>query len=442
MRFIGLDIHRDFCEVAIAAEGEVRSAGRIETSPAALELFAQSLGANDQVALEATGNALAITRILEPHVGRVVIANARALRALSSLKAKTDRLDARTLAELLAAGLLPAVWAGDEETRALRRRISRRAQLVKQRSRAKNEIHAVLTRNLKQRPPVSDLFGKGGRRWLATLELPLDERQTVDGCLRQVDFLDGELALIDRAIAEHALRSREIRRLLTIPGVDVTVAAAFMACVGDIARFPTPRHLVSYLGLDPKVRQSGIEPARHGRISKQGSSQARCMLVEAAWLAVRTPGPLRAFGERIRNRRGPQVATVAVARKLVLLAWHMLTSEQDYAFARPSLTRFKLRRLELRTGAERLTGRRPSVRIVPTPQQTAAEREVAAQAEATYRRLVKDWQQQAKSGAGAAPGRAFLAARQGQAPDPALSLAVARAASDSRKGARNRPATT
>jgi transposase len=117
MRFIGLDIHRDFCEVAIAAEGEVRSAGRIETSPAALELFAQSLGANDQVALEATGNALAITRILEPHVGRVVNANARALRALSSLKAKTDRLDARTLAELLAAGLLPAVWAGDEETR-------------------------------------------------------------------------------------------------------------------------------------------------------------------------------------------------------------------------------------------------------------------------------------------------------------------------------------
>ncbi len=117
MRFIGLDVHRDFCEVAISEGGKARSAGRIETRPGELKLFAESLAGDDRVALEATGNTLAIARILAPHVGEVVIANPLQVRAISHAKVKTDRLDARTLAELLAAGLLPRVWLGDERTR-------------------------------------------------------------------------------------------------------------------------------------------------------------------------------------------------------------------------------------------------------------------------------------------------------------------------------------
>lgn len=277
------------------------------------------------MALEATGNALAIARILEPHVAEVVVADARPLRAMRTKKAKTDRIDARGLAELLEAGMLNAVWIGDEPIRALRRRLSRRAQLVRQRTRSKNEVHGVLHRNLKGRPPVTDIFGKAGRRWLAELDLPIDERQTVDGCVRQVDFLDGEVQIIDRAIAEHALRRADIRRLMTIPGVDVTTAAALVAAIGEIRRFRTPRQLVSYLGLDPTVRQSGPDPARHGRISKQGNPAVRAMLVEAAWQAARAPGPLRAFAERVGARRGKQIAAIAVARKLTVLVWHLLT---------------------------------------------------------------------------------------------------------------------
>ena len=126
MRFIGLDVHRDFCEVAIKDESGLRLAGRVKTSVEELELFAASLGADDQVALEATGPALQIARILEPHVGRVVVANTRKLRAIAEPKVKTDKLDAGTLCELLAAGFLPAVWSPDEWTRALRRRLQRR----------------------------------------------------------------------------------------------------------------------------------------------------------------------------------------------------------------------------------------------------------------------------------------------------------------------------
>jgi transposase len=179
VRCIGLDVHRDFCEVAIAEGGELRLAGRVQAGPEALALFAQSLSVDDQVALEATGNALAIARILEPHVGRVVLANPKAVKGITRAGAKADQIDARTLAQLLAGGFLPAVWLPDEQTRILRRRISARAQLVRQRTRAKNQVHATLLRNLKGKPPVSDLFGARGRRWLAAQDLPADEQETV-----------------------------------------------------------------------------------------------------------------------------------------------------------------------------------------------------------------------------------------------------------------------
>ncbi len=124
MRAIGLDVHLEFCEVAIAEGGEVRSAGRIETKPAELELFAQSLGREDRVALEVTGNAWEIARLIEPHVERVIVVSP-ADTGIRQARAKTDRLDARALAKLLAAGSLDAVWMPDERIRAMRRRLAR-----------------------------------------------------------------------------------------------------------------------------------------------------------------------------------------------------------------------------------------------------------------------------------------------------------------------------
>jgi len=427
MRFIGLDIHRDFCEVAISEGGKARRAGRVASRPAELELFAQSLGADDRVVLEATGNALAIARIIEPHVGEVVLAHARKVRAIAEAKVKTDAIDACTLAELLAADLVPGVWLGDERTRLLRRLVSRRRQLVKQSTRTKNEISAVLLRTLQGRPPVSDVFGKGGRAWLAKLELAIDERETVDAGLRQLDFLQHELAHVDRTIAEQALASPEIRRLMTIPGVDVTTAAALMAAIGDVTRFPSPRHLAGYLGLDPKLRQSGVAKPRQGRISKEGSAAARHALIEAAWSAAKAPGPLRAFAARTAARRGRHIAAVAVARKLAVLAWHLLTRGEDYAYQRPSVVRRKLRRLELKTGAPRAKRQAGAAPLWSSRAQDDLERELARQAELAYRRLVADWQRtRPKDGAGATPGRASSrpserqAARQETAPPPAL----------------------
>jgi transposase len=407
VRSFGMDVHRDFCEIAIAENGRVRSAGRIATGVETLEVFAQSLAPDDRVALEATSGSDKIVGVLRGGGVQVVVANTRRLQAISQAKAKTDRLDARTLARLLAAGLLAPVWIPDELTRALRRLTARRAQLVKARTRAKNQVHAVLGRNLCGRPPVAHLFSKAGRRWLAGLELPLDEQLTLEGCLREIDFLDDQLRALEAVLARHALGSPDIRRLMSVPGVNVHTAAAFMASVGDIRRFSSARQLVSYLGLDPKVRQSGNEPARHGHISKAGAAQARHMLGEVAWKVARSPGPMRAFFERIRARRGQQIAATATARKLSVLFWHMLTRGEDYAFQRPAMTRHKIRHLELLAGAPGQKGK-AGIAGGKSKQVWDAERELSRQAEAAYRRLVSDWQATGppKAGAGATPGRA------------------------------------
>jgi transposase len=401
VRAVALDVHRDFCEVAIVADGRLRSAGRIETKPEALELFAQSLDARDRVALEVTGNAWEIARILEPHVARVIVVSPSDT-GIRQARAKTDRLDARALARLLWAGQLEGVWTPDERIRAMRRRLGRRSQLVRARSRAKNEIHAVLMRCLKDRPPASDLFGVTGRRWLAEQQLPVTERETVDSAARQVDFLDAEIAEVEQLIAAEALSWPDVKRLMTVPGVNAIVAATFMAAVGDIRRFPDRRKLTAYLGLDPRVRQSGAGPAAHGHISKQGSSSARHALVEACWSTVRQPGPIAGFYQRVKARRGHSIAIVASARKLACLFWCLLTRGEDYAFAQPSLTKKKMRRLELQAGAPRRQGGRGIWTTNEAMRQ--AERELALQAQRAYERTVKDWQQ--NKGASATPGRA------------------------------------
>ena len=401
VRAVALDVHRDFCEVAIVAEGRLRSAGRVATTPQALELFAQSLDPRDHVALEVTGNAWAIARILEPHVARVIVVSPSDT-GIRQARAKTDRLDARALAKLLWAGQLDGVWTPDERIRAMRRRLARRSQLVRARTRAKNEIHAVLMRCLKDRPPASDLFGVKGRAWLAGQQLALTERETVDSAVRQVEFLDSEIAQVDRLIAAEALSWPQVKRLMTVPGVNVIVAATFMAAVGDIRRFSDRRKLTGYLGLDPRVRQSGAGPATHGHISKQGSSSARHALVEACWSTVRQPGPIAGFYRRIKARRGHSIAIVAAARKLACLFWCLLTRDEDYAFAQPSLTKKKMRRLELQAGAPRYQGGRGV--WATNDAMRHAERELALQAQRAYERTVKDWQQ--KKGASATPGRA------------------------------------
>jgi transposase len=363
-----MDIHRVFAEAVALLDGKTTRPGRADMRRDRLEAFARStLTHDDHVVVEATGNAAAVAEVLAPHVGRVVIANPKQVRLIAHAKIKTDAIDAAVLAKLHASGFLPEVWAPDPRTQALRRQVSRREQLVRQRTRLKNIVQSILHAHLVPPCPHADLFGASGRTWLASQALPQDERLAVERHVRTLDRLLEDLRLVERDIARHALEDQGVRRLMTIPGIDMVVAVGLAAAIGDVARFASAERLVAYLGLNPSVRQSGQGPARHGRIAKQGRGHARGMLVEAAWAAARSPGPLRAFFQRVSARRGQHVAAVATARKLAVLAWRLLTRGEDYAWARPALQARKLRRLELRAGSPALRGLRCGASTTSVP---------------------------------------------------------------------------
>lgn len=217
VRFLSLDVHRDFAQVAILESGQLRSGGRILTTPEALRCFARMLRPDDEVVLEATCNTYAIVRLLQDHAGRVIVSNPLRTRAIAEARIKTDKVDAEVLVRLLAGGWLPDVWIPDDTTLTLRHQVAHRTGLVQQRTRLKNRIHSILQRNLVPGCPRSDLFGKAGRRWLtqhALPLLPLYEQATIAATLRELDVIRDEIVAIERTLAASALQRPEIRRLI------------------------------------------------------------------------------------------------------------------------------------------------------------------------------------------------------------------------------------
>jgi transposase len=396
-RVIGMDIHRTFGEVVIWEDGKLRHAGRVDMTRTAVEGFGKTLKATDEVVIEATGNCMAVSRVLSPFVARVVIANPLQVKAIAQAHVKTDKIDAGTLASLYAAGYLPEIWTPNADTERKRRLVARRYQVVRHRTRIKNEVHAILHAHLIPPCPHADLFGGVGRAWLGRQPVPDDERVAIERHVRELDRLAEDLCALDMEIAALSLEDAAVARLITITGVNLTVAAGLVAAIGDIRRFSSPQKLVSYFGLNPRVRQSGLGAAHHGRISKSGRSHARAMLVEAAWAAAKAPGPMHAFFVRIRAKRGHQIAAVAVARKLTVLCWHMLTKDSDYRWARPALVATKRRGMELQAGQPQRKGNRPgSAHAYNIKALRNQEMEVARHAEQAYEHFVAQWETRPK----------------------------------------------
>jgi transposase len=391
IRIVGLDIHRAFAEAVMLDGGKVVRLGRIGMTREHLEAFARTLTHDDHVVVEATGNATAVSEVLAPHVGRVVIANPRQVKLIAEARIKTDVIDATVLARLYAANFLPEVWVPDQQTLALRRQVTRRRQIVRQRARLKTMIQSILHAHLVPPCPHADLPGPKGRAWLLVQPLPPDEQDAVARHLREHDRLSEDLRVVERELARDALANPNVKRLMTIPGIDMVVSIGILAAIGAVERFADPDKLVAYLGLNPSVHQSGEGRPRHGRITKQGPTHARSLLVEAAWQAVRGPGPLRAFYERVARRRGNHIAAVAVARKLAVIVWHLLRRGEDYAWVRPALHARKLRDLELRSGQPARRGQRGTAYAYNLTRTRCEERRRVEQAETAYRRQTEGW---------------------------------------------------
>ncbi len=354
-RVIGMDIHRTFGEVVFWEEGKLRHGGRVDMTRTALEGFGKSLLATDEVVIEATGNCMAVSRVLSPFVKRVVIANPLQVKAIAHAHVKTDKIDAGTLASLHAAGYLPEIWTPDAATERMRRLSARRYQVVRHRTRIKNEVHSILHAHLIPKCPHADLFNGRGRAWLMRQPVPNDERVAIERHVRELDRLAEDLAILDREIAESSLDDVAVRRLLTITGVNLTVAVELMAAIGDIARFRSPQKLVSYFGLNPRCVSPASAPPTMGASARSGAAMpAPCL--------SKRPGRRRkhlahCMPSSFEFEPGVGIsAAVAVARKLAVLVWHMLTKERDYLWARPSLVAHKVRSMELQAGKPQKKG--------------------------------------------------------------------------------------
>jgi len=405
MAIIGMDIHRSFAQAAFLQDGRIKREQRVDLVHDRLVKFGKTLSVEDEVVIEATGNSAAVERVLRPFVKRVVIANPRMVRAIAYARVKTDKIDATILARLHAGGFLPEVWVADDHTQRRRRQTVERMGVLEQMVRTKGRIHAILHANLI--PKYSrHLFGKAGKTWLAGQPLPDEEKAIVGRLVVELERNSDQLAKLDMTIIREALDDPRVVRLMTIPGIGPIVASTVLASIGDIARFATPEKLSCYFGLTPKVRQSGDRPARHGRISKQGNTHARKMLVEAAWSAKTAPGPLRAFFERVQRSRGAPAAAVATARKLAVMIWHVLTDGTEYAYARPAFTAMKLRKAALKGGAPREYGKAGPGRDYWIKEIREREADYVRRAEQAYERMVAAWKEKPPKApaATAAPG--------------------------------------
>jgi transposase len=356
-RYVGVDLHKATATFHILShDGKTLQTGSFEVDPKAIRRFAtEHLLPTDQLAVEVTSNTWAFVRLIKPWVAKIVVSNPVKTKAIAEANVKTDKVDAFVLAQLLRCDYLPSVWVPTpavEDNRAL---AARRSALVNQRTAIRNRIHSVLARRLIVVPP-GGLFSVKGLAWLEKLDVDPFDRALIDADLRLLEAIERQSNVIDSMIVTESYDDSDVQLLMTLPGVDYTIAHAIKATLADVERFPEPDKAASYLGLVPSVKQSASK-CYNGPITKAGASQVRWLLIQAAQCVSRHPGPLGAFFRKLERRKNRNVAVVATARKLVTIAWHMLKHKEPYRYAMPEATDVKLARVRVRaTGTKQKSG--------------------------------------------------------------------------------------
>jgi len=335
MNSVGIDLHRNRSHVAVIdGQGELSLSRRIVNDRATfLELLA-GLEGESRIAVEATYGWEWLAELLEDAGYEIHLAHPLRTRAIAAARVKTDAVDAKTLAHLLRADLLPEAYVAPRELRDLRELLRHRIALTGMRSALKNRVHAILAKHGITRQH-SDLFGKGGRAFLEALQLREAPRRRLDSPLALIDDFDREIEATSKEIEQRAKADDRVDVLTQIRGVGRYTAMLIIAEVGEIERFPDARHLCAWAGLTPTVRSSDGR-ARLGHISRQGSPALRWALVEAAQKCTTGGGPLRESFERIAKRRGRKIAKVAVARKILTLSYYGLRDGEIRCLARRS----------------------------------------------------------------------------------------------------------
>jgi transposase len=328
-RFVGLDVHKHYLMVGAVNRTQDMVLPPRKVSLAEFESWAKKhLRPTDEVVLEATTNAWFLYDLLEPLVERVVVCHPPQVKLIAAALVKTDKKDTMTLAKLLAVGMIPPVWVPPAHVRELRALINHRQRLIAQQTRTKNRLRSLLQRQHLV-PPDGDLFSQTQRPWWHQLTLNPSEKLRARQDLLMLDQLVPLLAEVETELGRLSVTepwAEQMPYLLQLPGIGLVTAMALLGAIGQIERFPTAKKLVGYAGLGAKIHASG-QTHRTGGITKQGRKELRQVLIEAAWIAVRyNPAWLDQF-VRLADRIGRPKAIVAIARKLLVIIWHVLTAQ-------------------------------------------------------------------------------------------------------------------
>jgi transposase len=332
-RFIGLDIHKEyFVAVGVNAQREV-VLGPQKVSVYQLEGWADKhLSLEDAVVLEVSTNTYLFYDILQPQVGSVLVVHPPAVGLVTNVPVKTDKKAALALAQLHAAGLLTGIWIPPHEIRDLRALVAQREKMVRLSTIAKNRLHALVQRKhllLPEKP-----FGAEQRAWWEALPLSAIELLRVRSDLETLTFARQQLEQIEDYLKRESAQDERIPLLIQLPGVAWLTAITILAAIGDISRFENAKKLAGYAGLGSRVHDSG-KTHSHGRITKTGRRDLRRAMVNAANHAVEYHPHWKKEFARLEAHLGRSKAIVAVARKLLVAVWHVLTTCHADRFAQP-----------------------------------------------------------------------------------------------------------
>lgn len=349
MRYIGIDVHKKTCNACIKdRDGNILRELKFPNKSTGTDKLLDVIdGREAKAVIESTGNMwLRLYRGLEEAGVDVVLANPKKTKAIAEAKLKNDKVDARTLADLLRAKLIAQCYVPPESVRELRGLVRHRINLTRDMTRVKNRIHAILDK-YELEFKGTDMFGKAGMMWLWSITSKLSELDQFifDAELRHIETLKGLIKEVEARIAKESAESEDVKLLMGIPGVNYYTALLLTSEIGDFSRFSSANKLVSWLGLAPRVHQSG-DTTYNGRITKEGSPRVRWALVQAARSAVQWDDHYRTKYQRIRERRGDGKAIVAIAREIAVAMYHMLNRKEEYRFSTEAFKTKKLKKLE------------------------------------------------------------------------------------------------
>jgi len=333
-RFIGLDIHKHYL-VAIgvnARQEQVFGPHTIQLSRL-LDWARKQLTKEDALVMEMSTNSFELHDELAPFVDSVTVVHPPHVALIVKAQVKTDKKAALSLAQLHAAGLLSGVWVPPSEIRELRAMIAQRSKMIRLSTQAKNRLHSLLHRKHLS-PPEGDLFIEERRGWWQELPLSALEKARVESDWETLKFAREQIERMEAHLADFSAQDERLTYLLQLPGFGLVVALTVLAAIGDITRFPSAKHLVGYAGLGTRVHDSG-QTHHTGRITKSGRRDLRGAMVQAARVAAKHNPRWQKELERKEARMGYQKAIVAIARKLLVAIWHVLTNKQADRFAEP-----------------------------------------------------------------------------------------------------------